>query len=343
MGGAKKLFSQGESMFGILKPQRKLLSESENRRHMSAYCSLCGFLRSQYGLKSRMLVVHDIATLWWLLEAPSCVNDQNLPIGNCVRGGAGKLRKRGVSELQKFLAAMSAYTIGIKVKDDITDGSNWKTQMASWMYSDQFEKARVDLIAVGFNVEYLEQILSTQFDMERKGENDFKIASAPTSQAYALVAREIVRRCHSHFTEEQAQQVGESLGRSVYLADAIRDFTQDQGTSFNPLCIEAGPQNHTLPKDLKDRVLTFLGSNLSEAGNFVAQTGEELKRSWHAVERSLLAAAGINDQKSITLYSSCCIPCGDGAIILDGDECGKAISGCVCGSICCCFACNYMW
>ena len=342
MGGAKKLFSQGESMFGILKPQRKLLSESENRRHMSAYCSLCGFLRSQYGLKSRMLVVHDIATLWWLLEAPSCVNDQNLPIGNCVRGGAGKLRKRGVSELQKFLAAMSAYTIGIKVKDDITDGSNWKTQMASWMYSDQFEKARVDLIAVGFNVEYLEQILSTQFDMERKGENDFKIASAPTSQAYALVAREIVRRCHSHFTEEQAQQVGESLGRSVYLADAIRDFTQDQGTSFNPLCIEAGPQNDTLPVNLKNRVLTYVGSNLSEAGNFVAQTGEELKRSWHAVERSLLAAAGINDQKSITLYSSCCIPCGDGAIIVDGDECGKAISGCICGSICCCFACNCM-
>ncbi|WP_261344653.1 DUF5685 family protein [Gimesia panareensis] len=330
-------------MFGILKPQRKLLSESENRRHMSAYCSLCGFLRSQYGLKSRMLVVHDIATLWWLLEAPSCVNDQKLPIGNCVRGGAGKLRKRGVSELQKFLAAMSAYTIGIKVKDDITDGSNWKTQMVSWMYSDQFEKARVDLIAVGFNVEYLEQILSTQFDMERKGENDFKIASAPTSHAYALVAREIVRRCHSHFTEEQAQQVGESLGRAVYLTDAIRDFSQDQEISFNPLCIEAGPKIHTLPPDLKDKVLTYVGSHLSEAGIFVTQVGEELKRSWHAVERSLLAAAGINDQKSITLYSSCCIPCGDGAIIVDGDECGKAISGCVCGSICCCFACNYMW
>ncbi len=185
---------------------------------------------------------------------------------------------------------MSTYTIGIKVKDDITDDGNWKTRMVSWVYSGQFKKARADLIAVGFDVEYLEQILSTQFDLERKGEKDFKIASAPTSQAYGLVAREIVKRCHSHFTEEQAQQVGESLGHSVYLADAIRDFTQDQGTSFNPLCIEAGPQHHTLPVDLKDRVLTYVGSNLSEAGNFVAQTGEGLKRSWHAVERSPLGS-----------------------------------------------------
>ena len=116
MGRSKKPFSQGESMFGVLKPQRKLLSESENRRHMSAYCSLCGLLSSQYGLKSRMLVVHDIATLWWLLESPSSANKEKIPVGNCLRGGAGKLKKDGVSELQKFLAAMSVYTIGIKVK-----------------------------------------------------------------------------------------------------------------------------------------------------------------------------------------------------------------------------------
>ncbi|WP_339726743.1 DUF5685 family protein [uncultured Gimesia sp.] len=329
-------------MFGVLKPQRKLLSPAESRRHMSAYCSLCGLLSSQYGLKSRMLVVHDIATLWWLLEAPSSENEQKLTIGNCVRGGTGQLGKRGVSELQKFLAAMSAYTIGIKVKDDIQDGSSWKTRLVNRMYSAQFEKARTDLVTVGFDVEHLEQILSTQFELERKGEKDFQIASAPTSQAYGLVTREIAKRCHSRFTEEKAQQVGESLGRAVYLTDAIRDFSQDQEISFNPLCIEAGPKNHTLPPDLKDKVLTYVGSHLSEAGIFVAQVGEELKRSWHAVERSLLAAAGINDQKSITLYSSCCIPCGDGAIIVDGDECGKAISGCICGSICCCFACNCM-
>ena len=140
-------------MFGVLKPQRKHLSQTESRRHMSAYCSLCGLLSSQYGLKSRMLVVHDIATLWWLLEAPSSIHEQKLPIGNCVRGGAGRVRKRGVSELQKFLAAMSAYTIGVKVKDDLEDGSNWKTQITDWMYAGQFTKARTDLIEVGFDVE----------------------------------------------------------------------------------------------------------------------------------------------------------------------------------------------
>ncbi|WP_261343595.1 DUF5685 family protein [Gimesia panareensis] len=268
-----------------MKPQRKLLSESENRRHMSAYCSLCGLLSSRYGLKSRMLVVHDIATLWWLLESPSSANEEKLPVGNCVRGGAGKLKKRGFSELQKFLAAMSAYTIGIKVKDDIADGRNWKTRMANWMYSGQFAKARTDLIEVGFDVENLERILNAQSDLESKREKDFEVASGPTSLAYGLVARETVKRCHSHFTEEQAQQIGEALGRTVYLADAIRDFSEDQGTSFNPLCLEVGPKIQTLPAALKNNVLSHIASHLKEASNLIDQAEEGLKRSWHAVER----------------------------------------------------------
>ena len=328
-------------MFGVLKPQRKLLSGSENRRHMSAYCSLCGLLSSQYGLKSRMLVVHDIATLWWLLESPSSANEEKLPVGNCVRGGAGKLKKRGVSELQKFLTAMSAYTIGIKVKDDITDGSIWKTRMAKWMYSDQFAKSRTDLIEVGFDVEHLERILNAQSDLESKREKHFEAASGPTSLAYGLVAREIVKRCHSRFTEDQAQLIGQALGRTIYLADAIQDFSEDQGASFNPLCIETGPQIQTLPADLKNNVLRYIGTQLKEASNLINQAEEGLKRSWHAVERSLLAAAGVSDQKSITLYSSCCIPCGNGAVVVDSEECSQAITGCACCAICCCLFCKY--
>ncbi len=328
-------------MLGVLKPQRNHLSQTENRRHMSAYCSLCGLLSSQFGLKSRMLVVHDIATLWWLLEAPSSKNEQKLPVGNCVRGGAGKVRKRGISELQKFLAAMSAYTIGVKVKDDIEDGSNWKTRIADRMYSSQFTKARTDLIEVGFDVQSLERILNEQSDLENENEPNFKTASTPTSQGYGLVAREIVKRCPSRFTEEQAQHLGEALGRAVYLADAIRDFSADQGTSFNPLCIEAGSKSPALPAALKNKVLSYVGSHLKEAGNLLSQVGEELMQSWHAVERSLLATAGVTDEKSVTLYSSICIPCGNGAVVVEGEECGKAITGCACCVVCCCLFCKY--
>ncbi|WP_339686470.1 DUF5685 family protein [Gimesia maris] len=327
-------------MFGVLKPQRNHLSQTESRRHMSAYCSLCGLLSSQYGLKSRMLVVHDIATLWWLLETSSSKNEQKLPIGNCVRGGTGKVRKRGISELQKFLAAMSAYTIGVKVKDDIEDGSNWKTRIADWMYSGQFTKARTDLIEVGFDVERMERILEVQTELEKEREKDFKTASIPTSQAYGLVAREIVKRCSSHFTEEQAQRIGEALGRAVYLADAIQDFSKDQGTSFNPLCIEAGSKSPSLPAALKNKVLTYVGSHLKETSGLINQVQDGLKQSWHAVEHSLLTAAGVTDQKSVTLYSSICIPCGDGAVVVEGEECCKTITFCICGTICCCVSCN---
>lgn len=125
------------------------------------------------------------------------------------------------------------------------------------------------------------------------------------------------------------------------LADAIRDFSEDQGTSFNPLCIETGPKIQTLPAALKNNVLGYIGTHLKEASNLIDQAEEGLKLSWHAVERSLLAAAGVSDQKSITLYSSCCIPCGNGAVVVDSEECSQAITGCACCAICCCLFCKY--
>ena len=50
-------------MFGILKPQSQLLNLTQRRQHQSAYCNLCGFVGAKYGMKSRFLVVHDIATM----------------------------------------------------------------------------------------------------------------------------------------------------------------------------------------------------------------------------------------------------------------------------------------
>ena len=97
-------------MFGILSPCRQLLCKTDRAGYTSAYCSLCGLLGRQYGLKARMLVVNDIATLWWLLSPRSTGGEDRLRTSNCIRG-VGRLRNQDLSDLQA-LARPIEYSLG---------------------------------------------------------------------------------------------------------------------------------------------------------------------------------------------------------------------------------------
>jgi hypothetical protein len=324
-------------MFGILSPCRQLLSKTDRAGYTSAYCSLCGFLGHQYGLKARMLVVNYIATLWWLLSPHSAEGQARLRTSNCIRG-VGQPRKQSLSDLEKLLAALSVQMVAIKVDDDLSDNGGWRSRLARCIYQGSFQKARRDLAQTGFDLRQLDAFLSSQKTIERDKEDDFKVASEPTARAYGLVAREIARRCSSKFTPEQAAAAGEALGRAVYLVDAIRDSPQDLGTAYNPLCLASHSASSDIPQRLRATVLEFVGSHLSCGRQIAMDVAQHLARSWHAVERTLLASAGVRDEKSVTLYCGCCIPCGNGAIIADEDDCHRCAFG-LCCSCCCCAYC----
>ena len=327
-------------MFGLLAPARKLLSAEDRNRYLAHYCNLCGFLRSQYDLKSRMLVVNDIATLWWLIENPTSNEARSLKIANCLRGGTRRLKSDGPTELQRMLAAMSASTIGIKVRDDLEDGAGFRSRAMQRVYGDIFKRAEADLQQVGVDVARMNELLAEQRAIESEKEADFEQASSVTARAYGLVAAEIARRCDSQLTVDQAIILGERLGRSIYLIDAIRDFEQDAGASYNPLCLTVGSDANQLPFRLRHEVLSFIGTTLNAGRETASAVGARLRTNWHALERALLNAAGVSNSRSVTLYLGICIPCGDGAVIVEGkdiDDCTKA-----CGSFCCCLICGAM-
>lgn len=189
--------------------------------------------------------------------------------------------------------------------DDMSDEGDWQSRAANKLYSSAFAQARDDLVSLDFDLNRLEAILTTQSELEATGECDFAAAAGPTSDAYGLVAREVAQRCDSVFTPDQAQQLGQSLGKAVYLVDAIRDYEQDFGNAYNPLCQASGPEDHTLPPQLYQEVLTYIGRELATGRHRAATAREQLASSWHAVERVLFGVAGIRDRKSVVLYSGC--------------------------------------
>ena len=44
--------------------------------------------------------------------------------------------------------------------------------------------------------------------------------------------------------------------------------------------------------------------------------------------------------ESVVLNATCCVPCGDGAVAVDSDECGKLACGCCCLAVCAMGACQ---
>ena len=286
-----------------------------------------------------MLVVNDIATLWWLLSPRSTGGGDRLRTSNCIRG-VGRLRNQDLSDLQHLLAPLSVHLVAIKVDDDLVDDGSWRSRLAHRVYRGPFQKARRDLTDIGFDLEQLDAILARQRSIEQNRERDFTIASEPTAQAYGLVAREIAHRCSSRFTSEQAEIVGEALGRAVYLVDAVRDFPQDLGTAYNPLRLVSDPKADEIPEPLRDTVLEFVGSHLSCGRQIAIDVAQHLGRFWHAVERAIFAGAGVRNARSVTLYCGCCIPCGDGAVYVDEKDCDPCKSSFACAifiSCCSCF------
>ncbi|HEV7280420.1 MAG TPA: DUF5685 family protein [Pirellulaceae bacterium] len=322
-------------MFGILRPLHAALDPIERARHASAYCNLCGLIGSRYGFSSRLLVVHDVATLWWLLQ--SSESNWSLPRANCIRGGSRRLRSTGLSELQRFLAAMSVFTIGVKVEDDVADGGSRRAVLTHRMYRRSFDLARHELSNLGFPVHQLDAIIEAQRQVERDAVSDLSVASQATAEAYALLARGVADRGGAAVSADDAAAIGASLGRSVYLIDALRDFSEDVGKAYNPLCIAGGGQAKTLSDELRTRALYAVGAALLAGRTVYTKTSERLNELWGAIERQMFAEAGVFDRRSVTLYSGVCIPCGKGAVYVDGKTANECNNMCliVCGCICC--------
>lgn len=319
-------------MFGILKPAHAKLARSERQSYASFYCNLCGTLGTEYGISSRMLVVHDFATLAWLL-APETVLTLPFPRVNCVPGRQNPARKQPLPPYVRYLAAISAFTMGVKLQDNERDDRSWLAAAANSVYRRTFSKSRVQLDELGISVAALDSMLAQHQVIEASAEANLEIAAMPTGAAYAATAREISRLGETSISSEQADAVGASLGAAIYAIDAMTDFTRDQGRSYNPLCNHTGAGSRSLPASVRDEAIAFIENRLVSASDVFRRLDITYQHRWNAVADQLVAHLRPFSPE-ITLYAHCCIPCEGAFVILDGDECAKAF-GCCCCCACC--------
>jgi hypothetical protein len=232
-------------------------------------------------------VVHDVATADWLLSGAAAVR-RPFPTCNCLKGGTRSVPATlRTDERQSLLAAISAYTVGVKVQDDLADGGSWKARLAHVLYKDTFARARRDLAQGGFDVAAFEAALAEQQELERRGEADLTVAAGPSGRAFGLVARHLAER-HGGAGPDDAYALGERIGRSVFLVDAYQDFGRDLAAgAYNPLCCTGRCEATPLSPERAREVLSVVDGLLEEAHAICARLSGRAAVRWSAARASL--------------------------------------------------------
>jgi hypothetical protein len=322
-------------MFGILRPALPNLPSAERSQYMAEYCNACASLSYAYGIMARPFVVHDIATLAWLSRAAEA---DELPFRthNCLKGGAllkgklGQLPKR-----QTLIAALSAATVAVKTADDVADSSAILPRITNFVGGPIFNRAAQDLHELGFEFDRLRQALATQSEVEVSRETRLEVASSPTGECYSLAAQSITEATSRLIHPNFAGSIGRLLGQIVFVVDALRDYHSDLGRAYNPLhWSQSVQENQQAAAQRREDALDFIFEKFRELRTLAESTSEQVTNRLASLQLSIARLLGLT-KTEVTLFAACCIPCGDGAILVDGNDLFKIWTGLCC---CCCIA-----
>lgn len=329
-------------MFGLLRPSYKALPSQEQKRHMAEYCNVCGSLGYRYGIASRPLVVHDLATLAWMIQGDQA---QTAPFKsfNCIKGGARL--QNGLTELparQELIAALSATTISIKLEDDIEDSNSLMSRATNSLYKNAFGMAADDLARTGFDLGGLREHLERQRQVEADKERDLSVASCATGNSYAMAATAIASHTPGGIGACNASEFGRFIGQVVYVTDALRDYSSDIGRSYNPL--HRGSSDSKIREQSGQQrllALDYLFTTFQKIRLLAQGISQNLVGRWLAVEEHITGQLKLSNREVI-LYSSCCIPCGPCFVSCDGADCNQGIGTCICCCICAPICCKML-
>lgn len=289
----------GRSMYGWLALESQ--SNVGKRAFAAAECGLCAHYGAAFRTRTRMLAGADPTLLVMVLDglvevAPDAVRVR-CPL-------TFKITKRramdpewgplaAVAELQLVLA-------GEKLLDDKVDKDGWLSAMASSMLERDILAAGESLVARGFPLEELRLTLRRQGVVEADTNAGLDALAAPTGLALGMIAgwlAELVGRAEMVLP---MRELGETLGRLLYMVDALHDLRRDRSNGrFNPL-------DHALGY-LSPRRLAQLEAHVERlvSRHEAAFAGVSLFRHREVLEASLVAGlvakarAGLVSVKSL--------------------------------------------
>lgn len=232
-------------MFGLMRARTCAKHTEPWREWRNHYCGTCKTIGARYGQAARMALNHDTVFLAELLTALSSSFEQSAAYRsfNCMSQPKTDAEMPAVL---RYAAAATLVLAEFKVLDHIEDTGRRRWRALGLVFSGAFQKARRDLLALGFPVARLQEVLHQQSAKERGGRS-FAEFSAPTAEATSMFF------AHGATVVGFAgdlSQLGYKFGELAYLLDAFEDFEKDLASgAFNAIRAAGGAtKREVLPK-----------------------------------------------------------------------------------------------
>lgn len=254
-------------MFGYVTPLKDELKIREYEEFKSYYCGLCFHIKKHFGNLPRMILNYDMTFLALLLDSLNPI--ETFPTAKVCM--TNPIKKKPVlldNQALFYAAAMNVALVYFKLLDDELDDHSLKSKaLATFLkpYKNKFPASMNDIytiIETNLNkLNVLEE--SKNFSCIDEIADPFSLIVGHIFKDYPF---EIVEDTQD--TREHLFQFGYSLGKWIYIIDAMDDLKKDmEKHKFNPLDFLYNKDNlsfeELLPK-IKERVsFTLLNCGFS--------------------------------------------------------------------------------
>lgn len=222
-------------MFGYVTPLKPELKIREYNQFKSYYCGVCFAIKNLYGNIPRMTLNYDMTFLALLLDG-LIKEDLNVELKRCMAHPTNKKPVLLNNTAINYAASMNVSLVYYKLLDDINDENSLKSKF-SLKFMKPYYKSFPDSIVKINSV--IEKNLKELSRLEQT--KDFKFIDEicdPFSIIVGVILKEFPHELKNDSKElrDNLYQFGYSLGKWIYLMDALDDLKEDmENNKFNPI------------------------------------------------------------------------------------------------------------
>lgn len=244
-------------MFGYVTPFKAEMKVKEYELFRAYYCGVCQSIKNNFGNLPRMTLNYDMTFLALLLDG---LNKDNIKIKHktCI---AHPIKKRNIivdNQSTAYAAAMNISLFYFKVLDDVKDDKDLKSKTLSLILSPYKRKFSP-------SVQKINDIIIENLNLLSDLEDNKNFTSIDEiCHPFSVIVGKILELYPYEIINDSEEErlnlynLGYSLGKWIYLVDALDDLKEDmEKNKFNPINFLYNVENKNyeeLVNDIKERL-----------------------------------------------------------------------------------------
>ncbi len=244
-------------MFGYVKPYVPELKVAWHRYYKAAYCGLCSAMKKETGHLSTLTLSYDI-TFLVLMRLAVLGEVPEFYKKRCIAHPLKKRLAMKTNDALIFSAHAAALLSWHKIADDISDEKGLK-KLSAYAMKLLFRSSYL-------RAEKGYEKLDEEIKEELKKLSELEKKNLPSADEPARIFGSLMSKILTFSVDDAAKRlilsaVGDSIGRWIYLADAVCDVEEDRKKgSYNPFLLLYGGAELDREKklDIEGALMGFL-------------------------------------------------------------------------------------